>query len=241
MSKYLTFIPLLREMCFPYYHSCLEKKNNYDSGKLKFLCIFFWYLSKYDLGYEHETMHSPFPEEKMSSFILHLSSLASFFVLHAFLFLCRDRMSPYPVRKAGFIHPLIFIYFNLFYIYFCLYGERQDGSHFTWRAASLLSSATFVWFLSFSILSILSQYLPVLSKCYCKVFQWDDSKYVYINRGNTLGYILLTYCVVWSVHCLLIFKFDSIPRRYPEDCKLLWNSSILRHPMDQVAGESSSN
>lgn len=27
MSKYLTLIPLLREMCFPYYHSCLEKKK----------------------------------------------------------------------------------------------------------------------------------------------------------------------------------------------------------------------
>lgn len=45
-----------------------------------------------------------------------------------------------------------------------------------------------------------SQYLPVLSKCYCKVFQWDDSKYVYINRGNTLGYILLTFCVVFLYH-----------------------------------------
>lgn len=41
MSKYLTLIPLLREMCFPCYHSSLEKKMT-DSGKLKFLCIFFW-------------------------------------------------------------------------------------------------------------------------------------------------------------------------------------------------------
>lgn len=51
-----------------------------------------------------------------------------------------------------------------------------------------------------------SQYLPVLSKCYCKVFQWDDSKYVYINRGNTLGYILLNPCVVWSLHRLLVSR-----------------------------------
>lgn len=51
-----------------------------------------------------------------------------------------------------------------------------------------------------------SQYLPVLSKCYCKVFQWDDSKYVYINRGNTLGYILLNPCVAWSLHRLLVSR-----------------------------------
>lgn len=47
--------------------------------------------------------------------------------------------------------------------------------------------------------SFSSQYLLVLSKCYCKVFQWDDSKYVYINRGNTLGYILLNPCVASSL------------------------------------------
>lgn len=40
MSEYLTLIPLLREMCFPCYHSCLEKKNDNESGKLKFLCLF---------------------------------------------------------------------------------------------------------------------------------------------------------------------------------------------------------
>lgn len=54
------------------------------------------------------------------------------------------------------------------------------------------------------------QYLPVLSKCYCKVFQWDDSKYVYINRGNTLGYILLTFCVLFLCHLFQLIQIQFL-------------------------------
>lgn len=50
MSEYLTLIPLLREMCFPCYHSCLEKKNDNESGKLKFLCLFLFLFLFFFLG-----------------------------------------------------------------------------------------------------------------------------------------------------------------------------------------------
>lgn len=70
-----------------------------------------------------------------------------------------------------------------------------------------------------------SQYLPVLSKCYCKVFQWDDSKYVYINRGNTLGYILLNPCVAWSLHRLRVSRSNL--NLSDEVCRAFaWESSF---------------
>lgn len=74
-------------------------------------------------------------------------------------------------------------------------GWRPCDSPFIWQIPLIHPPVRLV-----SLLHSSSQYLPVLSKCYCKVFQWDDSKYVYINRGNTLGYILLTPCVASSLH-----------------------------------------
>lgn len=126
MSKYLTLIPLLREMCFPYYHSCLEKKNDYDSGKLKFLCIFLLVTEQMWFGFwtwNHLFFFSK--GEQSLSFWFHLSS--SIYFLSFFLCMAGS-MSPYLVEKAGSVHPSCFL--NLFSIYFCLYGRRQDGSRF---------------------------------------------------------------------------------------------------------------
>lgn len=129
------------------------------------------------------------------------------FVPHPFSLFVARSLTQDLVEKAA---PILHVSFcNLFCIYFCLYSWRQDGSRLVWQAPSIRPPANFVWFLSFSIWSF-SQYLPVLSKCYCKVFQWDDSKYVYINRGNTLGYILLNPRVALSLYGLFVFLFTEV-------------------------------
>lgn len=42
MSKYLTLIPITKRNVFSLLSFLFGEKNNYDSGKLKFRCIFFW-------------------------------------------------------------------------------------------------------------------------------------------------------------------------------------------------------
>lgn len=204
MSKYLTLIPLLREMCFPYYHSCLEKKMTMVLGNWNFYVFSFGNWANVIWVLNIKTTRSPFPRENSSSPFIPSSIRHPHpsipFSLYGRLYV------PAPCGESRLYSSSMcfFFLFCLFYIYSCLYGWRRDGSHFIWRALSIHPPATFVWFLSFfPFQAYSSQYLPVLSKCYCKVFQWDDSKYVYINRGNTLGYILLTPCVAWSLYHLL--------------------------------------
>lgn len=156
----------------------------------------------------------------LSLFLLHLPfvipSLFFFwfvFVPHPFSLFAARSLTQDPVEKAASTLHVFFC--NLFCIYFCLHSWRQDGSRLVWQAPSICPPANFVWFLSFSIWSF-SQYLPVLSKCYCKVFQWDDSKYVYINRGNTLGYILLnpvSRCLSLVSLSFYLLRFYPMKRR----------------------------
>lgn len=176
----------------------------------------------------------------LSLFLLHLPfvipSLFFFwfvFVPHPFSLFAARSLTQDPVEKAASILHVFFC--NLFCIYFCLHSWRQDGSRLVWQAPSICPPANFVWFLSFSIWSF-SQYLPVLSKCYCKVFQWDDSKYVYINRGNTLGYILLNPRVALSLSGLLVFLSTEVLSNEATECLLIilevfyeskWKSRIL--------------
>lgn len=208
MSKYLTLIPLLREMCFPYHHSCLgeEKKKItiLENGNFYVFSFGNWANVIWVMK-----MNSCIPLQFHSS-----SSIC--FCPPSIPFLCKaDCMCPPPMEKADSIRSPCFFY--LFYIYFCLSGQRQDGRRF-----HLTGSITLLPRLSgFSpspFQAYSSQYLPVLSKCYCKVFQWDDSKYVYINRGNTLGYILLTLCVAWSLYRLLLFQPNLSIWRVIETC-----------------------
>lgn len=145
-----------------------------------------------------------FQGREVSLFLFHPPSVILnlffffFFVLHLFIFFCMaDCMSPYSVEKAGSYHPFLFV----LYLFLSIRLEtRWQPFPLTGSSYSLSCHFCLVSLSPFQTYS--SQYLPVLSKCYCKVFQWDDSKYVYINRGNTLGYILLTplCCVVsfWS-------------------------------------------
>lgn len=171
MSKYLTLIPLLREMCFPYYHSCLEKKMTMILGNWNFYVFSFGKSSKCDLGSDHETTHSPFSKGgKFLSFpILHMSSsIYSLSCIYSFLLCMAGCMSPYHMETAASIHPPCFIFY-LFYIYFCLYGWRQDGSHFIWQAPLTHPPATFVRFLflhsKHTPPSIFLFFLNVIVKC----------------------------------------------------------------------------
>lgn len=111
---------------------------------------------------------------------------------------------PIPCGESR-LYPCSMLFFCFFYITISVYMARDkmaaiwfDRLH-QFTLLPRLSGFSLSPFQTYS-----SQYLPVLSKCYCKVFQWDDSKYVYINRGNTLGYILLTSCVAWSLIHLLV-------------------------------------
>lgn len=221
MSKYLTLIPLLREMCFPYYHSCLEKKNDYDSGKLKFLCIFLLVTEQMWFGFwtwNHLFFFSK--GEQSLSFWFHLSSsiyFLSFFSLYGRFYV------PIPCGESRLCTSIMFSKF-VFYLFLSIWPEtrRQPLRYDGLRRFTLLPCSSGFSLSPFQAYS--SQYLPVLSKCYCKVFQWDDSKYVYINRGNTLGYILLTPCVAWCLSCLLVYDVCRWLEKPALD--LTWKTSI---------------
>lgn len=121
MSKYLTLIPLLREMCFPYYHSCLEKKMTMILGNWNFYVFSFGKSIKCDWGSDHETTRSPFPKGgKFLSFpILHLSSsVYSLSCIYSFLLCMAGCMSPYHMETTLFIfHVLFFICFISISVY----------------------------------------------------------------------------------------------------------------------------
>lgn len=175
MSKYLTLIPLLREMCFPTIIPGWWRKNDY--GKLKFLS-FFGQWGKVIWSWNNPLL----------DFFLHFISITGFYFLLLFLTWWRKTFL-YNLSIIGFI--------SVFMV-----GDKMAG-HFTWPPLTSPPPARIcLYFSLYSFQTYSSQYLPVLSKCYCKVFQWDDSKYVYINRGNTLGYILLTSCVVFLYHLI---------------------------------------
>lgn len=98
MSEYLTLIPLIRELCFPCYHSCLEKKKKKERRQriweteismFSFL-FFFQSTSKCDLGSKHETSHSP-PSLFIASHICHPRSIL--------LLVCFCPASLFPVRS----------------------------------------------------------------------------------------------------------------------------------------------
>lgn len=176
-------------------------------GNWNFYVFSFSNQRKCDLGYEHEATHSSFPGAGSSSPLIHPPSVIpdQFFILHLFLFLCTaDCMSHTLWRKQPLSILHVFFYFRFFLsIFVCTAGDEKANVSFDrlhWLTLlPRLSSFSLSPSQTYS-----SQYLPVLSKCYCKVFQWDDSKYVYINRGNTLGYILLTSCVAWSLYPFLV-------------------------------------
>lgn len=134
--------------------------------------------------------------------ILHLSSSIYFFCPASVPFSLYGRLYvPVPCGESGLHHPFLFV----LYLFQSIRLEtRWQPFHLTGSVSSPSCRSRLVSLSPFQTYS--SQYLPVLSKCYCKVFQWDDSKYVYINRGNTLGYILLTPLVVWSLYRLRIFQ-----------------------------------
>lgn len=118
-----------------------------------------------------------------------------FFVLHLLLVLyMADCMSSCPVDKAGSTRtppPTPQAPFLNCFISFSEPKTRWQPSHLPGSLHSLSCHVCLVSYFSpfqaYSPSSIFLFFLNVI----VKVFQWDDSKYVYINRGNTLGYILL--------------------------------------------------
>lgn len=120
-----------------------------------------------------------------------------------------------PVEKASDVYPPALVSYLLLSV-------RRETWWQPFQTTGSVSSALLPRSSGFSLFpfqAYSSKYLPVLSKCYCKVFQWDDSKYVYINRGNTLGYILLNPGVMWSV-------YHSVAA-YPEHLnQLTWSCSV---------------
>lgn len=203
-----------------------EKKMTMNLGNWNFyvyFCFSLFFSVNEQMWFGFWTWNLSF--SSLSLFLLHLPfvipSLFFFwfvFVPHPFSLFVARSLTQDPVEKAASILHVFFC--NLFCIYFCLHSWRQDSSRLVWQAPSICPPANFVWFLSFSIWSF-SQYLPVLSKCYCKVFQWDDSKYVYINRGNTLGYILLNPRVALSLSGLLVFLSTEVLSNEATECLLI--------------------
>lgn len=149
------------------------------------------------------------------SVILHL-----FFVLFS---LYGRFYVPIPCGESRLCTSIMFSKF-VFYLFLSIWPEtrRQPLRYDGLRRFTLLPCSSGFSLSPFQAYS--SQYLPVLSKCYCKVFQWDDSKYVYINRGNTLGYILLTPCVAWCLSCLLVYDVCRWLEKPALD--LTWKTSI---------------
>lgn len=85
-----------------------------------------------------------------------------------------------------------------------LMAKDKMADHFSWPAPASPPPDRFVFLFFFFFHSRLppSSIFLFFLNVIVKVFQWDDSKYVYINRGNTLGYILLTSCVVFLCQLL---------------------------------------
>ena len=187
MSKYLTIIPWLREVCFPPLPFLFEdlKKNLkhwllvIDSGKLEFLCCIsfsfvLFFGRKCDLGYQHvttlfstllwEIWYLRFPSSTLS--VIH------YYVFPLFLLLVYS-FDIYYVLKLW--NKQLLTFSSCFF----LYCSRRRSHHFQQVLSHCHSLRSRTPFQPYS-----SQWLPVLSKCYRKVFQWDESKYVYINRGE---------------------------------------------------------
>lgn len=159
MSEYLTLIPLLREMCFPCYHSCLEKKKwqwIWETEISMFVFFFFsFFLSKWANVIWVPNMKPLILLSFFFNSIPHLSSWVYFLsYISPFLSLWHS-VCPQTLWRKQPPSILHVFFFNLFCIYFCWNGWRQDGSRFVWQAPSVHPPVNFVWFLSFSIPSLL--------------------------------------------------------------------------------------
>lgn len=120
MSKYLTLIPLLREMCFPYYHSCLEKKMTMILGNWNFYVFSFGNWANVIWVMNMKPRILLFQRRSSSPFIpFHLSS-SKYFLSIPFSLYGRLYVN-IPCGESRL--DLSSMFFYLFYIYFCLYGE----------------------------------------------------------------------------------------------------------------------
>lgn len=114
MSKYLTLIPLLRQMCFPYSHSCWGEKMTWWFWEISLSFFFFFFLEEMWFGFEpcRDT-----PE-------LHLSTSIFFSVLHLILFLyvsisCEESRYRIPDTSSIFLSLLLLF----------ILGWSRDDSH----------------------------------------------------------------------------------------------------------------
>lgn len=132
MSEYLTLIPLLREMCFPCYHSCLEKKKRLILGNWNFYVFSFgnwanviWVMKmKSDILLFQGVTCLSFYSILLPSVILYLfflSCICSFFLCMA------DCMSPYPVEKAGSLSSIFICFIS---ISVCKAGDKMAAVSF---------------------------------------------------------------------------------------------------------------
>lgn len=90
MSKYLTLIPLLRQMCFPYSHSCWGEKMTWWFWEISLSFFFFFFSRKCDLGLNRAEILLNSICQPPSSF---LSYILFFF-----------SMFPFPVKKADIVY-----------------------------------------------------------------------------------------------------------------------------------------
>lgn len=186
-----------------------------------FLFLFlFFILGKWAnviLGSEHETSPFLFFFFLIPSPICHPGSI--FCPTSLPFSLCGTVSVPGPCGESS-LHLSSMLSFSIFFVSISVYmaGDKMAAILFDRLHQFTLLPTLSGFSLSPSQAYSSSQYLPVLSKCYCKVFQWDDSKYVYINRGNTLGYILLNPCVASSLSTvsLTLHSMRYDPRRCAE-------------------------
>lgn len=151
-----------------------------------------WNFYVFSFGnWANETTHVPFPGENSSSSLCHPQSIlcpaptpcSLYGRLYVLMPCGQSRLSLHPPPPQP---PFL----NCF-ISFSEPKTRWQPSHLPGSLHSLSCHVCLVShfspFQAYSPSSIFLFFLNVI----VKVFQWDDSKYVYINRGNTLGYILL--------------------------------------------------
>lgn len=198
MSKYLTLIPLLREMCFPYHHSCLgeEKKKITILENGNFYVFSFGNWANVIWVMKMNSCIHAFPFNS----IRHLQSA---FVLHLFLFCVRQIVCVHPLwrKQTLSVRHVFFICFISISVY--LARDKMAGG-FIWQAPSLSCHVCLVSLLLHSKHtppSIFLFFLNVIVKC---------SSEMTLNMCTlTEGIHLVIYFLPFVLRGLFIVCFSS--------------------------------
>lgn len=164
--------PITKRNVFSLLSFLFQEKNDYDSGKLKFLCFGLYFFGLFFVFLVNEQTWFGLQTWKpliLSLSIVHLSSSVYYFVLHPFFSLSMaECLSPDPVEDAASIHSSWFFFFICFIsISICMAGDEMAAVSFDRYHRLILPS--FVWFLYFHSKhispSIFLFFLNVIVKC----------------------------------------------------------------------------